>query len=424
MSSPCDQKFQIPLDTDENDSRKAVALVLWKLQERVKELTALQQVAHILQTDRGPASEVLQQIVDLLPQAWQYPEITSARLIYGHFTVQAKNFAPGKATQSASFKTTSGKEGFLEIIYLEDRPDADEGPFLHEERSLINSVVQIVQAYLDRRLYRRALQKSNQRLERQVAARTLQLEQINQSLKAEIREREQDRRKIRRNRKDLQKLVSELSRTEERERRAIAADLHDHLGQALAILQMKTLELHGEAMFYGLEGRVEELSGLLKKIIKYTRTLTAEICPPVLYELGFAHAVEWLSERFLEKYSLHIRLNQSGVPVRLADDLEGALFKATRELLTNIVKHAQTSEAVIELQWLSSSLKLQVSDEGKGFNPVSVKKRLVKENCFGLFSLQERIRFAGGTMKIDAQKGKGTSVQITIPVVAKGKTIG
>lgn len=421
MISPAERTPSPPEDRNEGTTH---ARVLWSLQERIKELTALHRVAHILQTDRGSVSGVLQQIVDLLPPAWQYPEIATARLSYGSLRVSTGASDVVKGAQTAIFKTSSGREGFLEVTYSEEKPEIDEGPFLREERSLINSVAQMVQAYLDRRIYRLALKRSNQTLERQVQIRTRQLEKINFSLKTEIQERRQAERKIRSYKKDLQKLVSELARTEELQRRAIAEDLHDHLGQALAMLKMKLLDLHGEAMFYGMEGRIDELSLLLKKIIQFTRTLTAEIFPPVLHELGLGAAMEWLAERFQEKYGLRVHWRQTGTPDRLSDDLEGAVFKAARELLTNVVKHAQAKSAAVSLEWFPTELHLRVSDEGKGFDHPAMKKRLIRECGFGLFSLKERIRFFGGKLTIEARPGKGTHVNIALPITGRRENHG
>ncbi|MFZ2957649.1 MAG: sensor histidine kinase [Candidatus Ozemobacteraceae bacterium] len=398
--------------------------VLWKLQERVKELTAFHQAADILQADGQKASVVLQKLVNLLPSAWQYPEITAARISLGRFTILTPNFESGHSSQRGQFKTTSGREGCIEVCYLEPRPPSDEGPFLKEERSLINSLAQLVQTYFDRRIYRAALKRANQRLERQVRLRTRQLQETNESLKTEIAERRRVERKVRRNKEDLQSLVAELVRTEERERRAIAEDLHDHLGQALAILKMKIHDLHGEAIFYGLEARVDELAELLKKIISYTRNLTAEICPPVLYELGLSPGVEWLADRFLEKYSLRVILKVEGKAVKLPDEILSLLFKAIRELLTNIVKHAHAATATVQLQWNPTDISLRVSDSGQGFAPDPQKKRLIRENCFGLFNLKERIRFLGGKMAVDSKPGQGTVVFVFVPLPGKGKADG
>jgi len=398
--------------------------VLWKLQERVKELTALHQAANILQVDKQKAETALQKIVDLLPPAWQYPEITVARITFGRLMVVTPYFAPGHSSQTASFKTTSGREGCIEVRYLEARPKSDEGPFLIEERSLINSLAQLVQTYLDRRIYRLALKKANQRLEKQVRKRTRQLQKANESLKIEIAERRRAERKIRSYKEDLQSLISELARTEERERRTIAEDLHDHLGQALAVLQMKVLDLHGEAIFYGLEARVDELTKLLKKIIHYTRNLTAEICPPVLYELGLSPGLEWLSEGFFEKHSLRVTIKEEGQSVKLPDEILSVFFKAIRELLTNVVKHADSGTATIHLKWNPTSLALRVSDSGRGFSQFSIKKRLIRENCFGIFNIKERVRFLGGQMSVDSNPGQGTVVRLIVPIQGKGNTHG
>jgi signal transduction histidine kinase len=395
--------------------------VLWQLQERVKELSALHRVAGILQNDHRPLSRVLQEIVGLLPPAWQFPEVAVARISIGHLVVVSAGFSfPGCACQEASFTVSpSGKTGKIEVIYLAEKPSFDEGPFLQEERSLIDSVAQLVQAYLDRWLYRRALKKHNQRLEREVRIQTRELRKANQALTLEIRERRGAERKNRSYKEDLQKLVSELARAEEEQRRQIAEDLHDHLGQALAILKLKLLELHGEAIFYGLEARVEEINVLLKKIIAFTRSLTAEICPPVLYELGLSAAIEWLGDRFQEKYGLVMTFRASGVAFRLANEVQVPLFRAVRELLTNVVKHAQTSTVGVFLDWEPGKIQISVADQGRGFDPTfPLKKRLIKEKCFGLFHLRERLRFLGGSMNIESKPCQGTCVLVTLPVVS------
>ncbi|MBF0501422.1 MAG: hypothetical protein HQM09_14880 [Candidatus Riflebacteria bacterium] len=389
---------------------------LWKLQERVKELTALHRMADILQNDRQSISMTMQEIVNILPPAWQYPEITAARITLGSKAFFTPNFSPSPWTQFVRFGVNTAFTGMIEVVYLQEKPVLDEGPFLDEERSLINSLGQMVQAYLERKWYRRVLKRNNERLERQISQRTRQIEEANRKLVDEIKQRSKAEKRVRRYQKDLQKLVSDLALTEERERRNIAADLHDQLGQCLALLKMKVLELHGEAIFYGMENRIDEVSGMINKIIQFTRSLTAEICPSILYDLGLGPAIEWLSERFKSKYRLSVVFSQEGDSVRISEELRGAIFKGVRELLSNVVKHAQTAVVRVKVVWSADKLMIEVGDDGIGFETSSLKRKVRQDDCFGLFSLRERIVFLGGSMIIDSKPGKGTRVVFSIPI--------
>jgi two-component sensor histidine kinase len=113
--------------------------LLRHLQERVKELTALHTIARLLQNDGRSASEILQEIVTFLPSAWQYPESTAARIQFDGMEYTTPNFLLSPWNQEADFTTSGGKQGMV-VVYLEDKPNAVEGPFLAEERSLLNAV--------------------------------------------------------------------------------------------------------------------------------------------------------------------------------------------------------------------------------------------------------------------------------------------
>jgi PAS domain S-box-containing protein len=134
------------------------------LGERVKELTALHQTARLLHEGREP-SVLLSEIVKLLPSAWQYPEIAEVRIVYQDIDVQTASFAAGVATQRADFTTAMGGCGFIEVVYREGRPAEVEGPFLAEERSLLNSLAELLGIYFDR------LAAENERLRLQAAQR-------------------------------------------------------------------------------------------------------------------------------------------------------------------------------------------------------------------------------------------------------------
>jgi PAS domain S-box-containing protein len=133
-----------------------------RLGERVKELTALHRTAGIFQQPRA-IPELLQEIVSILPAAWQYPEITTARIVYGGKEYCSGSFRESVWQQSARFLTVNGGEGTIEVFYTEARPPEDEGPFLSEERNLINSLAEMLRVYLDRKLAEDALLESEER---------------------------------------------------------------------------------------------------------------------------------------------------------------------------------------------------------------------------------------------------------------------
>lgn len=212
--------------------------------------------------------------------------------------------------------------------------------------------------------------------------------------------------------------MAELARTEERERRAIAADLHDQIGQALAIARAKLVRLHGDALFYGLEDQVDEVCQYLDVAIARTRSLTAEICSPILYELGLAPALEWLGEKFTAKHRLPVRVTTSGQPRALAEETRNTLFRAVRELLRNVVKHARATTAAVACLWDPTFVEITVSDDGVGLDPARPLTRTASQDCFGLFHVRERMRHLGGAMTIRGT-GPGTEIRLRVPLPAE-----
>jgi PAS domain S-box-containing protein len=136
--------------------------ILHQLGERIKELTALHTTAKIFQK-QNTLPELLQEVVSILPPAWQYPEATAARIVFNGIEFKTNNFRETQWKQSASFHTADGKNGVIDIFYLEEKPQGSEGPFLAEERNLINSLADMLKIYLDKKLVEDALQESEER---------------------------------------------------------------------------------------------------------------------------------------------------------------------------------------------------------------------------------------------------------------------
>jgi PAS domain S-box-containing protein len=219
----------------------------------------------------------------------------------------------------------------------------------------------------------------------------------------------------------LQSLASELSLVEERERRSIATDLHDQIGQTLSVIKMRCFELRDNLKEPSLIRQIDEIRELVKQTIGDTRSLTFELSPPVLYELGLVAAIDWLAEQFQVKHNLKCRVETDNKPKPLSQDIEVVLFRSVRELLVNTVKHAQAKKVKITIRVNKKNLRIRVTDDGIGFSPETKATRAYKDQQFGLFSITERIRHLGGVLEVDSQKGKGTMVTLVAPLKSPNK---
>jgi signal transduction histidine kinase len=398
------------MNNDQTNSK-----ILQDLGERVKELGALHRTARILQDGSKPVSELINAIGDLLPAAWQYPEITVVRIQYGNISFTTDNFRETPWCQKAGFTLRSGESGAISVYYLQQMPQIFEGPFLAEERELINSLAEMLRLYLQQKVDEQALQKAHDNLELLVRERTGELSKSNRALAEEIAEHKKAERQIASYQKQLQKMASELSITEARERRVIAEELHDYIGQSLAFMKMKLSALKKDMKLPANISLIEEMDDILGKTIQYTRDLTLQISPPVLYELGLSAAIEWLAEQYLKNHNLDIKVIIKNDHVPLREEVKVVLFKSVNELLNNVVKHAATADVILRVEADEHSVRIDVEDNGAGFDPESLDSGQSGEWGFGLFSIRERLKYLGGYFDIQSAPGRGTRARLSAP---------
>jgi PAS domain S-box-containing protein len=210
----------------------------------------------------------------------------------------------------------------------------------------------------------------------------------------------------------LRAMAAKLTMTEERERRRLAADLHDNIGQMLALLQIKLGSLRQEISTRQGGDDLDEARGFLAQIIKTTRSLTLEMGLSVLHELGFQSGVEWLGEKFHDQYGLLVEVECDFLPASLGPAPKTLFFRVIRELLTNVVKHAQAQSGRVSVRAAGDQFCLQVADDGVGFE----MSNLSTLTGFGLFSIAERISNQGGKMEVNSAPGEGTEVTLTLPL--------
>jgi PAS domain S-box-containing protein len=231
----------------------------------------------------------------------------------------------------------------------------------------------------------------------------------------DITEQRRTEAKLDSTRRKLRALAGELTLLEERERRVIATQLHDQLGAILAMGKVKLATLLKAAAGTPYAAPLEEIHALVGNAVNETRSLTWELSPPVLYQLGLSAAIEWLCEETEKRNALTVRFSQEGMSVNLGDERRFLVFSAIRELILNVVKHAEAHHIMIRLRWTDTAIECQVQDDGKGFDVAGVEALKEARRSFGLFNIQERVAELDGRVEITSSPGAGATVSLMLP---------
>jgi two-component system, NarL family, sensor histidine kinase UhpB len=212
----------------------------------------------------------------------------------------------------------------------------------------------------------------------------------------------------------LRSLAAELVLAQELERRRIARELHDHVGQNLALMKMRLDALAGHVPDEQCAASLREVKETVDGVIADVRGLMFQISPPILYELGFAPAVEWLVEQVQERHGLKGAFEDDGRHKPMEEETSVLVFQSVRELLMNVVRHARARSVKVRLEAADRSLAIFVEDDGAGFDPAAAASA-GRSGGFGLFSVRERLNLFGGSMEIDSAPGRGTRVTLRVP---------
>lgn len=213
----------------------------------------------------------------------------------------------------------------------------------------------------------------------------------------------------------LRNLESELMLAEEQERRRVASDLHDGLGQTLTLAQMRLTQLQAQIP-EGLREAVDAIQSLVVEADRSTRSLTFRLSPPLLYDLGLVAALDWLADDVRATYGLPVELEVEGAPSALDDRVSLLLFRAVRELLINVAKHARASRAMIAVSESEGALRVRVHDDGVAFDPESAGAGSEGTGGTGLSSIRQRLVRLGGSTIIDSSPGLGTTITLVLPI--------
>jgi PAS domain S-box-containing protein len=212
----------------------------------------------------------------------------------------------------------------------------------------------------------------------------------------------------------LRALAGELTLSEQRERSRLAKILHDHLQQLLVAAKFRVTIL-GRGGDELVKQVTREVEALIDESIASSRSLTAELSPPILHEAGLKAGLEWLARRMTDKQGLFVDL-EIGEDADLPQESKLLLFESVRELLFNVVKHARAQSATVNVRRINDHLQVVVSDSGIGFDPAGIPAVGEGGRGFGLFSIRERVELMGGTFAIESNPGQGSRITLSLPV--------
>lgn len=358
-------------------SRVQERRLLHDLGERVKELTALHGTARNLQDDGVTTTEWLRKVVALLPPAWQYPEVTAARIRLGEAEFLTPGFARTPWMQRADFPVGEGGEsvrGSVEVAYLAERPAEPhgEGPFLREERNLINSLAEMLRSALARRRAGEALRASYG---------------------------------------EIQDLAGRLIRAQEEERGRIARELHDDLSQRLAALSLglSALKKHVPANRLVEVKRVQDQAADVSSEI---RGLSHRLHPGLLRHTGLGPALRSLCGELSAHGGTAVRyVGDEELPM-LEPDVALCLYRVAQEALGNAQRHSGAKVASVIVSRTDGVLRMTVCDDGRGFDAAAARR----SGGMGLVSMEERVRLVRGTIRVDSHPGRGTELRVEVPL--------
>jgi PAS domain S-box-containing protein len=306
------------------------------------------------------------------------------------------------------FTSPSGRLGYYEYILA---------PVLGEDKK-VEAVAGSTRDVTERKLAEQALQDAHDELELKVLERTAELVKANALLKSENAVRLLAEEALLRSKHFLQQLAAHQESIKEDERKRIAREIHDELGQQLLVLRMDVSMLHTRTgkKHPRLHQKVDAALKNIDNTMQSVRSIINNLRPAVL-DLGLHAAIEWQVKRFEEHTGIACDLVSDGKEIVLADSCTTALFRTVQESLTNVSRHAHATQVLIELYEADRKLFMKVSDNGIGTRPGDRRKK----TSFGLLGIKERITTLGGELDIKSEPDQGMILTVSVPIQADAR---
>jgi signal transduction histidine kinase len=213
---------------------------------------------------------------------------------------------------------------------------------------------------------------------------------------------------------DLQRLSTKLVTVQEEERRAIARELHDEVGQVLMAIKVEIALAQRRIEATGGPGRLlDDAQSITDGALNTVRDLSHLLHPALLDDLGLPAALDWYLTRFGKRHGITVELLSERMDERLAPEIEAALYRIVQEAMTNVAKHARATVAIVYLRRVDDAAVVTIEDNGVGFEPGQARRGL------GLIGIRERVAHLQGTVHVDAAPGRGTRLTIGLPARAR-----
>jgi PAS domain S-box-containing protein len=217
---------------------------------------------------------------------------------------------------------------------------------------------------------------------------------------------------------NLRFYLKQITRAQEEERKRIARELHDDTIQYLVVLarQLDDLANSSKSMSKEDKASLENLRQQTNSIMEGVRRLSHDLRPATLDRLGLVAALEWLASSIEKLSGIDVKVEKSGAERRLPGEVELVMFRIAQEALSNVRRHSRANNAEVMVEFDDNKVRMTIRDNGKGFALPEKVDDLLKKGKLGLAGMQERIQLLNGSLKIESQPGKGTTVVIEAPI--------
>lgn len=268
----------------------------------------------------------------------------------------------------------------------------------------------------ERREAETVLRRMRDELELRVQERTAALTAANDALGFEIDARQRLLEEVRAGRQRLQALSQQLLAAQEAERRHIARELHDEIGQALTAIKIHLQTTQRLPEGRPLAGRLDESIDIVDQVLQQVRSLSLDLRPSMLDDLGLVATLRWYVARLAQRADLEADLEMEPDLGRLPAEVETICFRVAQEALTNVMRHAQAQHVQVQVRRADGDLFLSVQDDGQGFDVAARRQHALSGGSAGLLGMQERVILAGGRFEIVSAAGRGTRVDAWLPI--------
>ncbi len=234
-------------------------------------------------------------------------------------------------------------------------------------------------------------------------------------LKRAGQEREQLNREVEASRQRFEDLSRRLLEVQENERRYLARELHDEIGQVLSAISVN-LKIVSSKVDSSSLTRIDDCIDMVDRAVEQVRNLSLDLRPAVLDDFGLEEALRWYAQSQAKRAGLVMHLKFAPLMMDLSNNLRNACFRIAQEALTNVVRHAIARQVWIDLRQDDLQLRLLIRDDGKGFDAIAAQQRVSRSSSLGLLSMRERAELLGGKVNILSEPGRGTTVDVRFPV--------